>query len=224
MEYQKYLNDIERFFCLVRASGFALSPRDSEKVRQWYVKGVPIRVILDGIVKGAREFRFKAAPGEVLPHHLSFYSHFIGGAVRNFRREPPSEAPAARPDDATPELQPILKHLLAEIELLCVKEERQVEARALDKLKTEMEALAVRAVEQKLDEQALAYRVQVLDENTLSFYDGILEEGTRAELRARAAREVSGTAGLSARALQRRRDARFQALLRERLGLLDLVQ
>ena len=224
MDYQKYLNDIERFFCLVRASGFALSHRDSEKVRQWYVKGVPIRVILDGIVRGAREFRFKAAPGEVLPHHLSFYSHFIGGAVRRFRREPQDAASAAQPGVSAPALQPILKHLLSEIELLCVKEERGIERQALDKLKSEMEALAARAVEQRLDEQALAYRIQVLDENTLSFYDGLLEEGTRAELRARVAREVGTAAGLGARALQRKRDARFQALLRERLGLLDMVQ
>lgn len=224
MDYHKYLNDIERFFCLVRASGFALSPRDTEKVRQWYVKGVPIRVILDGIVRGAREFRFKAAPGEILPHHLSFYSHFIGGAVRRFRREPPDSAPVVQTEPAPPDLQPILKHLLAEIEMLCVKEERKIEAQALDKLKSEMEALAVRAVEQNLDEQALAYRVQVLDQNALSFYDGLLEEGTRAELLARVAREVGANARISARALQRKRDARFQALLRERLGLLDLVQ
>lgn len=224
MDYQKYLNDVERFFCLVRASGFALSPRDCEKVRQWYVKGVPIRVILDGIVRGAREFRFKAAPGEVLPHHLSFYSHFIAGSVRRFRKEPPAPAPAAGPAAPAAELQPILKHLFAEIELLCVKEERELERQVLDKLKSEMETMAARALEQKLDEQALAYRVQVLDENTLSFYDGLLEEGTRAELRARVARELGKTGGLGARALQRKRDTLYQALLRERLGLLDMVK
>ncbi len=94
----QYLNDIERFFSVVRTSGFILSPRDCERVREWYLKGVPMRVVLDGLVQGLKSFRFHAAPGQRAPHQLSYYSHFIGASVRRFRSEPawcPPSAPAA---------------------------------------------------------------------------------------------------------------------------------
>jgi len=95
--FWNYLNDVERFFALVRASGFVLSPTDCEKVRVWYMKGVPLRVVLGGVTRGLKSFRYHAAKGQRAPFRLNYYSKFIAAQVRNFRGTPPGSAGATPP-------------------------------------------------------------------------------------------------------------------------------
>ena len=94
VSFEHYLNEIERFFYLVRMSGFVLSQQDAELVRDWHRRGIPLQSVVEGILAGVRQYRHKAGPGDRLPHQLSFYSCHVDTAF----------APAAV---AIPEADPV---------------------------------------------------------------------------------------------------------------------
>jgi len=242
----QYLNDIERFFSVVRTSGFVLSPKDCERVRDWYLKGVPMRVVLEGLVQGLRSFRFRAAPGQKAPHQLSYYSHFIGAGVRRFRAAPGSHeattglpgsgassrahgsvghAPGAASRTAPAADGPAVRwiaQLRAETDLLLEREERVEARKALERVASGLSELASRAAS-GLSEDAVSHELQVLDDATLAFYHTLLDDSRRQALEREAATRSSRETGLSSRAREGREKAILAALLRADLHLAELA-
>ncbi|MBM4352754.1 MAG: hypothetical protein FJ109_03010 [Deltaproteobacteria bacterium] len=243
----QYLNDIERFFCVVRTSGFVLSPRDCERVRGWYLKGVPMQVVLAGLVLGLRSFKFHAARGQRPPHQLSFYSHFIGASVRRFRSSPavipPSAGTGASSASAAgsgsagdsvgatgsavlpapdPSAVQWVRQLSTELELAREREERPEATEALDRAAARLRELAEQ-VAGGLSPDALSYDLQVLDEATLAFYHTRLDEPRRQALEREAAARLSRETGLSSKARAGRMKAILAELLRADLHLMELA-
>jgi len=211
-----YCNDIERFFALVRMSGFVLSARDAERVRQWYLAGIPLAVVVEGIVAGARSWRYKAGTGERPPHNLSFYSRFVGTRVRAFRRQgEPAEVAEEVP--ASSGLGP----LLSEVELLALREERPLERAVKEELLAGLRELSATAT---TDDGELASALQLLDARILALYHGRLEPEAQAEVADEVGRALAGEPGLSRRAREGRERALLGAALRRRLKLVELVE
>lgn len=220
VEFKDYLNDIERFFVLVRRSGFVLSAKDCEKVRQWYVRGVPLRVVLEGIAEGYKTFRFHAAPGVRPPHNLSYYGHIIGAKVRAFRKVVVPAPPSAVPES---EVVEALRHLVAEAHLACQTEERALENSIKSELGQRLEALLARAVKDNMDRQATAHALTLLDDEMMSLYDSRLEEERRTEMMHRVQAQLPGPTQMSPRAREGRKIALLKSILREELGILEMV-
>lgn len=231
-----YLRDVERFFCLVRMSGFVLSPRDVEKVREWYLAGVPMHVVIEGIIQGAREFSWTAARGERLPHNISFYSKFIAARVRAFRRRGSEASSATTGHQATPVSQgaldssqkssplvkEVLTHLISELELLILQEERPTERDVKCRILNALAALRDRALQ--IDEDSLPFELQRLDDEYLAFYDSALREEERAELDRMTEAALSAEKGISRKALEGRRRVIRAKLLRSRLNIMEFVK
>jgi len=241
----QYLNDIERFFCVVRTSGFVLSPRDCERVRDWYLKGVPLQVVLEGLVQGLKSFKFHAPRGQKAPHQLSYYSHFIGASVRRFRSAPapvpltPASAgtlPGNRGAGGTDlksggtggTLLAVddtavrwVRQLATELALALEREERPEARTALEQAAARIGELAAAAAT-GLSEDALSHELQVLDGDTLAFYHTLLDEARRKALAREADALVSREPGLSDKARQGRAKAILADLLRADLHLLEL--
>jgi hypothetical protein len=220
LRFDSYLNDVERFFSLVRLSGFVLSPRDVEKVRQWYLRGIPMEVVVAGILEGIRQYRFKAGRGEKLPHQLGFYSHFIGARVRAYR------APIFVREEEEPEAadgQSALTHLRQEMELLMAREERALERG----IKEEALGRLIQLEEERSgegEEGDLEYQLQVLDDEILALYHSRLDAEARDQVRAETEELLGREQGLSPRALEGRRKALEADILRRRLQLLELTR
>jgi hypothetical protein len=215
--FDHYLNDVERFFFLVRMSGFMLSPRDVERVREWYLRGIPLQVVVEGILEGVRQYRYKAGPNDKLPHQLSFYSHHIGAQVRSFRRPTGMTLPAdeSEADGMVGELL----HLTRELELLVEREERPLER--------EIKSLAIErlhrlAVEFDAGEDGdLAYSLQLLDDEILALYHSRLDETAQRNVLLATEGLLACEPGLGQRALEGRRKALNRQILRERLQMLE---
>lgn len=218
--FAKYLNDVERFFFVVRASGFVLSPRDTEKVRQWYLKGVPMRVVMEGIIEGARTHAYKSSPGEKLPHQLSFYSRFIGGRVRAFNRLP------VLPDNTVEdenESKSYVSQLIAELRLLTMQEERAIEREVKGELLERLEALGKRT-DAELDEGELFHELQLLDDDILALYHSRLAADEKESIARTCRDRMSRERGLSRKAMEGRYRALEAQTLRERLNLMELAK
>lgn len=214
--FSTYMNDIERFFCVVRMSGFILSPRDYERVRQWYMKGIPLQVVLNGIVEGARSHRYRAGPSDRLPHQLSFYSHFIGAKVRSFRTEEEPEE-----DQAADDTLELLQHLYSELELLILKEERSLERKVKAECLERLQSLE-EEVKQGLAQQEFLHRLQLLDEKTVALYHSLLDEDRVCAIATEIDRELAQERGMGGKALEGRRKVLLAGALREQLNMVAL--
>jgi len=217
--FTRYVGDIERFFCVVRLSGFILSPKDYERVRQWYLKGVPLQVVLNGILEGAKAFRYKASPGSRPPHQLSFYSHFIGAKVRRFRAEPPVADETEPEDDAVE----VIDHLAAELELLALRESRPLERKVKEECLSSLVGLREQA-EEGLDEQSLMYELQVLDEKTLALYHSLLDDEGKRAVGEEVEGELKRERGVGSKALEGRLKAITARVLRSKLNMMVLAE
>jgi len=225
-----YLGDVERFFCVVRMSGLVLSPKDAEKVRRWYLDGIPMRVVLDGIAQGVRAHARSAARGERSPHSLAYYARYIGARVRGFRKAgpPPHDAeascvpPKGGLNSRTSGAGAVLEHLVSEVGLLVLPEERETERRVKERVLEGLKGLLERAGE--LDEGALSYELQRLDDDYLGFYDSALTAGERGEVDRMVEGKLRGEKGLSPRAVEGRRKALRANVLRTRLNILDMAE
>ena len=221
--YAEYLNDIERFFTLIRMSGFILAPRDAERVRQWYLRGIPLRVVLDGLVEGARAWQYKAGPNEHLPHNLSYYSHKIGARVRTFRREP--ARPQQIPEEPAVEspVRDLVNHLCSEMSVLSLNEERPLEKEIKQAFLVGLEELGSNP-DTMHDELSLNYELQVLDGEMLALYHSRLDVEEKLRLDKEVAALLAREPGLSQQALEGRRRILSARLLREKLRIMTLVQ
>ena len=227
IRFDHYLNDVERFFYLVRMSGFILSPRDVERVRDWYLRGIPLQVVVEGILEGVRQYRYKAGPGDRLPHQLSFYSHHIGARVRSYRT-PSSRAMQETSDGSVGEgddgdVHGEVAHLHRELELLVEREERglerEIKSLALDRL----HRLSVERTENQ-DENCLDYALQVLDDDILALYHSRLDETAQEAVRQETEALLAQEPGLGQRAVGGRKEALKQQVLRNRLQMMEWTQ
>jgi len=218
--FAKYLNDVERFFFVVRASGFVLSPRDTEKVRGWYLKGVPMRVVMEGIIEGAKAHSYKSSPGEKLPHQLSFYSRYIGARVRAFNHLPVLPETTPEIDD---EGECYVAQLTAEVRLLTMQEERMLEREVKQELLERLEELGERNCDES-DEGDLHCELQLLDEDILALYHSRLTAEERESVALMCRERLGSERAMSARAAQGRRRALEAEILRERLNLMEMAQ
>ncbi len=215
--FDHYLNDVERFFFLVRMSGFMLSARDVERVREWYLRGIPLQVVVEGILEGVRQYRYKAGPNDKLPHQLSFYSHHIGAQVKAFRR--PSGQPVPDDGEGGAETASELSHLTRELELLVEREERPLER--------EIKSLAIERLHRLSvdtgagDDGEMAYALQLLDDEILALYHSRLDEMAQRDVRLTTEGLLAREPGLGQRALEGRRKALNRQVLRERLQILE---
>jgi hypothetical protein len=221
IRFDHYLNDVERFFYLVRMSGFILSPRDVERVREWYLRGIPLQVVVEGILEGVRQYRYKAGPQDRLPHQLSFYSHHIGARVRSYRTAPSQvtlEAGSNGRDDEN--LTGEVAHLHRELELLVEREERELEREIKGLALERLHRLTVELAESD-DESSLEYALQVLDDDILALYHSRLDETAQQTVRQETEALLAREPGLGQRALEGRREALKQRVLRSRLQMLE---
>ena len=224
IRFDHYLNDVERFFYLVRMSGFILSPRDVERVREWYLRGIPLQVVVEGILEGVRQYRYKAGPNDKLPHQLSFYSHHIGARVRSYRTplsgltESADEAAKAVAEDCP--LAGEMAHLYREVELLVEREERDLEREMKSLALEHLHRLAVERSEARSDTD-LQYALQVLDDDILALYHSRLDETAQRTVRQETEALLAREPGLGQRALDGRRQALTQQVLRDRLQMLE---
>ncbi len=224
IRFDHYLNDVERFFYLVRMSGFILSPRDVERVREWYLRGIPLQVVVEGILEGVRQYRYKAGPGDRLPHQLSFYSHHIGARVRSYRTplsgltEETCDAPAEINEDG--QMAGEMAHLYREVELLVEREDRELEREIKSLALERLHRLAVERAESQ-DDGDLQYALQVLDDDILALYHGRLDETAQRTVRQETEALLAREPGLGQRALEGRRQALAQQVLRNRLQMLE---
>ena len=224
VEFKTYLNDIERFFVVVRSSGFVLSAKDCEKVRQWYVRGIPLRIVLEGIIEGHKKFHYHAAPGQRPPHNLSYYGHAIGAKVRGFRKAPQIEKPeATRNQGSEAEILEALSHFQAEGRLSAQTEDRPLEQELKTQLADSLEQLVNRAKNEPLDRQNAAHELRQLDDQIVSLYHSRLEEERLGELMRRAQAQIPGVAHMSTRAREGRTKVLLKSILREELGILEMV-
>jgi hypothetical protein len=226
--FESYLLDLERFFCLLRMSGFILSPKDSERVRQYYLKGIPLHVLLKGVVDGAQAFRYKASPGQKLPHNLSFYAHFIGAGVRRFRTaaplgrvEPAAPAAAAGPTSEA-RARGWLDHLRNELDLLLLGEDRPLEREVKERAAAGLAELSARGPG-GLSEPDLAAALRELDEQVLDLYHSRLNQGDREAVARQVEQRLAQDRPLSRKALEERRQAVRAVVLRARMNLLELA-
>jgi len=227
IRFDHYLNDVERFFYLVRLSGFILSPRDVERVRDWYLRGIPLQIVVEGILEGVRQYRYKSGPGDRLPHQLSFYSHHIGARVRSYRtpssgitQKALEENHDVADDDGMPGE---VTHLQRELELLVEREERDLEREIKSFALERLHRLIVERAEEG-DESCLEYALQVLDDDILALYHSRLDETVQQTVSQEAEALLAEERGLGQRALAGRREALKQQVLRSRLQMLEWTQ
>ena len=243
--FWNYLNDVERFFALVRASGFVLSPTDCEKVRVWYMKGVPLRVVLGGVTRGLKSFRYHAAKGQRAPFRLNYYSKFIAAQVRNFRGTPPGSAGATPPPSpAEPGTPPVggrgsgahdkadlprrraielVEHLHAEAELQVEAEERQREREVKEKLLAGLCQVRADLDASRLATEDVEAALLLLDADILDFYHSRLDDREREEIDRRVAGKAASS-GLGNKAREGMGRVERARLLREQLGVLVLAE
>jgi hypothetical protein len=243
--FWNYLNDVERFFALVRASGFVLSPTDCEKVRVWYMKGVPLRVVLGGVTRGLKSFRYHAAKGQRAPFRLNYYSKFIAAQVRNFRGTPPGSAGATPPPSpAEPGTPPVggrgsgahdkadlprrraielVEHLHAEAELQVEAEERQREREVKEKLLAGLCQVRADLDASRLATEDVEHALLLLDADILDFYHSRLDDREREEIDRRVAGKAASS-GLGNKAREGMGRVERARLLREQLGVLVLAE
>lgn len=216
--WKTYLSDIERFFTVTRTSGFVLSPRDVNQIREWYLKGIPITRILRGIAEGIRHFRFKASPQQRPPHHLAFYTPFVLGNQGNGEGssglsigEGSNRAPTSGPRTmgsraALPETSFVLllEHLTAEFELMQLQETRALEQEVKGLYAQRLQEIKRDPGLGSLDEDGLMERLRNLDEVLLALYHSRLDEGdrTRLENTAQTLTDNSSVGRQAARALR----------------------
>jgi hypothetical protein len=221
--YAEYLNDIERFFTLIRMSGFILAPRDAERVRQWYLRGIPLQVVLDGLVEGARAWQYKAGPNEHLPHNLSYFSHKIGARVRTYRRTPERLKQLPEEPSAENPVSEMVTHLCSEMNVLSLNEERPLEKEIKQTYVLQLEELGNNP-DTLHDELSLNYELQVLDGEMLALYHSRLDVDEKLQVDKEVAALLAREQGLSQQALTGRRRILLARLLRERLRIMTLVQ
>ena len=222
IRFDHYLNDVERFFYLVRMSGFILSPRDVERVREWYVRGIPLQVVVEGILEGVRQYRYKAGPRDRLPHQLSFYSHHIGARVRSYRT-PSSQVTQGAGSDVSLDDEGMageVAHLHRELELLVEREDRELEREIKGLALERLHRLTVELAESD-DESSLEYALQVLDDDILALYHSRLDETAQQTVRQETEALLAREPGLGQRALEGRQVALKQRVLRSRLQMLE---
>ncbi len=224
IRFDHYLNDVERFFYLVRMSGFILSPRDVERVREWYLRGIPLQVVVEGILEGVRQYRYKAGPRDRLPHQLSFYSHHIGARVKSYRTPSSGVTQEAEARGNVGQDEDILvgevAHLHRELELLVEREERDLEREIKSLALDRLHRLTVERSESN-DESSLEYALQVLDDDILALYHSRLDEMAQQTVRQETEALLAREPGLGQRAQEGRRDALQQQVLRSRLQMLE---
>lgn len=213
--FQEYLLQVERFFVVARMSGLLLSPKDMEKVRQYYLKGVPLHLVLLGISEGLKTFRHGAAPGQRLPHSLTFYSHFVAPKIRRWNKGAEPTVPKATEDPHG--VIRAYHHLRAEAEVLLEAESRPLEREAkalllegLSSLESELAGLTA---------EAFLERLASLDAQVMAFYDAGLAPVVRHELSHATQQELGADKGLGMRALEGRRRVVYARRLRDLLGV-----
>jgi len=228
--FHTWLHDVERFLLVARIGGFILSPRDVDRLRQWFMDGIPLAAVLKGLSEGVRSFRYHHAPTDPLPHHLNYYTPFIK-ALPKKRPEPivldqPYEEAVSSPETAPSQqgsLRPVLHHLQAEIEWLALREPRPLERSIKEEYLTRLGRLEQSGEWVSWEEDELLRWLENLDVELLALYHGALDEARRSRLD-----EASAQVQISRPMLGRRagetlaRKQRQQALKKE-LGLPEFV-
>lgn len=213
--FQEYLLQVERFFVVARMSGLVLSPKDMEKVRQYYLKGVPLHLVLMGIHDGLKTFRHTATPGQRFPHSLSFYSHFVAPKIRRWNKGAEPTVPRVQEDPRG--IVRAYHHLKAEADVLLECEQRPHEKEAKALLVRGLGALEGELPRLELD--AFLERLASLDAQVMAFYDAGLAPSVRHELSHATQQELSADKGLGTRALEGRFRVVYARRLRDLLGV-----
>ena len=231
LSLKEYLNQAERFFLVARFSGLVLSPKDIETIRQYYIKGIPLRLVLEGISEGLKSFLYHRAPGQRIPHSLNYYSHFIGAKVRKYRKGDPVAAadrphqhlavsrPAMTPLGSDPKVVAGLQHLVAEVEVLALAEEREAAHKAKEMLLAGLGELLADARASALPDGTVESRLLALDEAVCAFYHGALAPDERQRLDDEVKQRLGSVTGLGNKAMEGRSRTIRLDLLRDHLQM-----
>jgi len=63
----RYFQEIARVFLQLRGAPFVLSSRDIDAISRWEEKGIPLRVVLEGIERAFEKYRTRGAAGRKIP-------------------------------------------------------------------------------------------------------------------------------------------------------------
>lgn len=242
--YHDYLRQVERFYTVVRFSGFMLAPRDVEKVQTWFKKGVGLHLVLQGLLDGCRAHRRSCERQQVsrLPHNMSYYARFVSARVKankaahlpvklsDWDLHATSGGRTASTDDegsnkvGDPRVVFSIEHLLSEARLLAETETRLVERQAKDKLTEELTALLLSGGSGCATLEDLRTRLVALDDKIIDFYDASLEPEARAQVEQLVTTALAAEPEMGARARTGRIQVLRRRTLHERLGMPVLYQ
>jgi hypothetical protein len=93
-----YFQEIARTFLGLRGAPFVLSSRDMVTISSWEEKGIPLRIVLEGMERAFESYRKRAAGGrkmssltfcenEILKAHAEYKDRGIGRAEKGESRE-----------------------------------------------------------------------------------------------------------------------------------------
>ncbi len=221
--FQGYLHSVERFLLVARLGGFFLSVRDVQQLRCWFLKGIPLTRVLQGLTRGFESFRFHHPPSVPLPHHLNYYTAFIED-----RRSSPSSSSVSResidlnapyqpPEQNS--LVPAIEHLMAEMDWLILQEERLLERQLKQEILGAIQDLPLLPGFSSWTEDDLVEWLANLDAEKLALYHSRLDESRRVGIEQAASGQSNGVSFLGKRAIHRRRERLLLEALRAELGL-----
>ncbi|HCS48777.1 MAG TPA: hypothetical protein DIW61_11200 [Candidatus Aminicenantes bacterium] len=93
-----YFQEIARTFFSLRGAPFVLSSRDMVAISSWEERGIPLRIVLEGIERAFEKYRKRAVGGrkisslsfcetEILRAHAEFRDRTVGRAEKGESRE-----------------------------------------------------------------------------------------------------------------------------------------
>ncbi len=227
--FHAWLHDVERFLLVARIGGFILSPRDVDRLRQWFMDGIPLTAVLKGLSEGVRSFRYHHAPTDPPPHRLNYYAPFVQ-VLPQKRPEPilmdqpyDETIPSGPAESSLASLQAVLQHLQAEFEWLALKEPRPLERSIKEEYLARLKRMELSGEWVSWEEHELLSWLENLDVELLALYHGALDEARRSRLDEPAAQLQNSQPMLGRRAGETLARKRRQQGLRNELGLPEFV-
>lgn len=218
----EYLRAVEQRFVELRGRGFMLSARDLQLVERWRQAGVPLRIVLRALEDGVASFLDRNVSGMPLPSSLAYFENQVDKAAALWRERTMSWGKVAQPGTASAE-GPERSGLLEGVMSVVMASGQACEDEAIKAVLRE----TWRALRQSADqgsEEPWAL-IAALDADMVEAVEATLEDATRERLHAEAEGQLSPRgAGMSAEARKARQRLNFVALMRERVGLPDLVE
>lgn len=215
----QYLRTIEQSFVALRGQGFMLSAKDVALTDLWHERGIPLRVVLNGISQGVERFRKTHPPEEKLPSSLAYFKGPVQQAVHLWRErslgwsaERSSPAPRTPSVGMDPGLSSVREALTAALD-------GQTDERAMTVLR---EAMAIVDEAVHVDAWTLAAQVE---EIVVDGLHSILSRDEQDELAVEVARQMvrEGASSMGPQARLDRERVALEVQIRLRFGVPDFL-